>query len=191
VTRGVVAAVAVALGASGAAACSAGGAHGPTEFSSEEYGYTVELPAGWTALAAGDELGAGQPPLVEPAITDVLSARPDRRPGRMQLPALVIGGQRVQRGTSLPAWERIVTGIVRYEKGCDPPAASRPVFVGEEEGALLAYPDCPEGSGLVHTWIAAVHRDRGYHLVWVSRRGQEAADRRLLDRLLRSWQFDV
>jgi hypothetical protein len=185
------AAIALAAITAASAGCGSGSAHGPTRFSSHVYPYTIELPAGWSALAATDELGAGQPPLTGPPITDVFGVRPDRRVSRMPLPALVIGAQPVQRGTSLDAWEEIVTGIVRFQKGCEPPPGGQRVAVGEEEGVLLRYPDCPTGSGLDHLWIAAVHRDRGYHIVWFNRPGHEVEDRKALDHILRRWQFDV
>jgi hypothetical protein len=184
-------AAALALAGSSLAGCSTSSAAGAESFSSEEYDYTIELPPGWSALPAEDELGAGQPPLTGPPITDVMSPGPSRRVSEMELPALVIGAQPLPRGTAVPAWERVVTSIVRYQKGCAAPASTEPVHVGEEEGVLLAYPGCPEGSGLDHTWIAAVHRNRGYHIVWFNRPGHEAADRKVLDQILASWQFDV
>lgn len=55
---------------------------------------------------------------------------------------------------------------------------------------LLSYPDCPSGSGLYHLWIAVVHRNRGFHIVWFNREDHRAKDRARIDQMLASISFE-
>jgi hypothetical protein len=183
---------AAALSFAFACACGSSSARGgkaALTFRSRTYGYSIEHPADWSTIQATSELGAGQPPLTGPPITDVLANRADRAVSRMDLPALVVGAQRVAEGTSIEDWTTTVIDIASGQKDCGAPERTESVDVGGEEAALLSYPDCPKGSGLNHLWIAVVHRDRGFHIVYFDTAGHEAADRALLDNMLSSVSF--
>jgi hypothetical protein len=80
-----------------------------TTFRSRMNGYTMTIPAGWSAIAATGALAPAEPPLTGPPITDVISAHPDRRVSRMKLPALVVGA----RVPHLPCGPRPVTLVGR------------------------------------------------------------------------------
>jgi hypothetical protein len=178
-------AIAVVLAAAPAVA-----AVGGSVFESSVYGYSIELPAGWAAIAATEGLDPGTPPLTGPPVTDVIAPRPDRMVSRMRLPALVVGAQPVAEGTTADEWSRTVRRIVREQKGCRAPSGTRRFEVDGEDAVLLRYPDCPRGSGLDHWWIALVHRGRGYHLVVWDDRDHAARGRARFRELVDSVEFD-
>jgi hypothetical protein len=137
------------------------------------------------------QLGTGQPPLTGPPITDVIARRPDRRVSKMDLPALVVGAQKVDGSTTLDEWARTVEGVVDRQKHCGVPTRREHTIVGTRDAVLLSYPDCPAGAHLDHYWVAVVERGRGFHMVLFDDAGNEAADRRLLRGLLSSVNFKV
>ena len=175
------------------AACACGSGTGRdssvTTFRSRTYGYSIDHPAGWSAIPATDQLEPGQPPLTGPPITDVIAPRPDRAVSRMDLPALVVGAQAVAGGTSIDDWTATVIDIASNQKQCGAPASSEKLEIGGDHAVLLDYPDCPKGTRLNHLWAAVVHGSRGYHIVFFNALGHETDDRVLLDRMLASVSF--
>jgi len=191
-TTGVVrAAVVLCLAAAGFGCSSAAsGTRAPNTFRSPTYGYSIGLPADWSALSATEVLEPGQPPLTGPPITDVMAKRPDRTVHRMDLPAVVVGAQAVADGTSIDEWTATVIDIVAGQKHCDVPTTTERLTIGGDAAVLLAYPDCPTGAHLNHLWAAVVHGNRGYHFVFFDAAGHEAADRAVLGRMLATVVFD-
>ncbi len=175
-----------------ASACGSGDSGDDTlsTFRSRTYGYSIDHPAGWTVVAAERELDNGQPPLTGPPVTDVIAQHANRKVRDMELPALVVGAQAVPAGTSIDDWTARVIETVALQKHCVRPDTTERLRLGSESAVLLSYPDCPSGSGLYHLWIAVLHGDRGFHIVWFNHEGHLAQDRALLDRMLSSISFD-
>jgi hypothetical protein len=188
--RGVVAGTLLAVCDAGAA-CSRGGDSTPaaTTFQSDTYGYSIELPADWSGIAASETLGEGEPPATGRPATDIFARAPARKVSDMQLPALVVGAQSVPAGTVIADWEATVIGVVGEMKGCPAPESAQPAAIGGYEALVLRYPDCPEGGGLYHLWAIVVQGGRGYHFVWFDESAREMADRPTFDALLASVRF--
>jgi hypothetical protein len=175
-----------------ASACGSDGAVGSTDatFRSRVYDYSIELPDDWSAIPASTQLANGQAPLTGPPVTDVIARRPDRRVSRMQLPALVIGAQPLDERVNLDDWVTTVIAVADEQKQCGAPKRRSRIEVGTLDAVLLTYPDCPNGSGLDHFWVALVTHGRGFHMVFFDSVGNERADRELLERIVSSVSFD-
>jgi hypothetical protein len=160
-------------------------------FRSSVYGFSIELPDGWSAIPAGRRLDDGEQPRTGGGGTDILGEGASPRVSEMDLPAVVIGAQRAPAGLTLEDWSDRVTEIVDAQKGCPAPATIERVHVGSETAVLLSYPDCPAGSGLYHWWTAVLHDDLAFQIVWFDETGNGAADREGLDRLFTGFEFDA
>lgn len=158
-------------------------------FTSPTYGYSIDTPAAWTAIEAHRELADEEPPATARTGVDILGVHANRRVSKMELPAVVVGAQKVAPGTTIDDWETAVIGTVSFMKGCPAPEARERLVVGGDQAALLTYPNCPEGSGLLRLWLAVIHDGRGFQIVFFDRAGHEARDRALLDRMLASVSF--
>ena len=158
-------------------------------FRSPVYGYEMAVPIGWSTLPANHELEPGEAPLLGPLGTDVVAARAARTVQEMTLPAIVVGAQPVDAGTDLEEWADEVADIVAGFKGCADPASTDDITVGDEPAILLTYPDCPEGLGLDHRWVALVEGDRGFQFVWFDESGGGAADRSQFEQILSTVSF--
>jgi hypothetical protein len=160
-------------------------------FASPVYGYTLELPTGWSALAAGRVLDDGEPPATagDPPATDVLSSHPDRRVHDMALPGLVIGAQEVAAGTTPDAWADAVIVTARFMKGCDAPASRKHRRVGGVDAVVLDYPTCPRSGDFEHWWVTAVSGGRGFHIVVFDHQCEAVRAERALDAVLDGLDF--
>jgi hypothetical protein len=166
-----------------------GGERAAGTFTSPMYDYTVAYPEGWSVIPAEHQLEANEPPITGGGATDILGRNADRKVSKMDLPAVVIGAQEVESGTTLAEWKTVVVGIVRRQKGCARPSSSERLLIGGERAVLLTYPNCPVSSGLYHRWTVVVHQGRGYQIVWFDHSGQEAEDRPALADMLASLSF--
>jgi hypothetical protein len=153
------------------------------------YDYTVAYPDGWSVIPAEHQLEPNEPPLTGGGATDILGSNADRKVSKMDLPAVVIGAQVVESGTTLDEWKNAVVGIAQRQKGCARPSASERLLVGGERAVMLSYPNCPTSSGLYHLWTVVVHEGRGYQIVWFDHSGRQAEDRPAVDDLLASLSF--
>ena len=174
-----------------AAGCGDDGSDEASEsFASPEYGYSLELPTGWSALAAEHDLEPGEPPTLSSKGTDVLAAQPSRMITDLTKPAIVVGAQPVEPGTTLDDWTAEVTEIVGGFKGCAQPAAVEEIDVASEPATLLEYPDCPDGLGLDHLWVAFVRDDRGIQFVWFDESSSGPVERDQFEQILSTVAFD-
>jgi hypothetical protein len=181
---------ALTLGLAGlSCACSNdGGVRGST-FTSPEYGYTLRLPQGWSGLKADRALTPGEPPLTCCGAVDIIGARPSVKVSAMRLPALVIGAQPVPGDMTLTDWTTRATEAIASQKGCPRPSARERITIGDVDGALLLYPDCPKGTGYFHLWAVALSDGRGFHIVWFTDKWNEERDRPQFDRVVESMSF--
>lgn len=186
---GCMVALLVVFGACGGGG-SGGGSTATKRFHSPVYGYTLSHPTTWSAVPAAHRLDDGQPPATGGGGTDILGVNASTKVSQITLPALVIGGQKISPQVTADAWTSTVAGTVSFMKACPQPDAREPVTVGDTQGTLLRYDDCPKGSGLFHYWVAVVHRGVGYHIVWFDQQKQEATDRPAFDKVLKSFTFN-
>jgi hypothetical protein len=158
-------------------------------FHSDEYGYALQLPDGWTAITATRYLDDGEPPGTGNAAVDIFAARPNTRVSVMSSPALVIGAQRVPLSTTLASWEQRVVKIVDFMKGCPAPDHRESIRVDGVAASLLVYDDCPKELDYFHLWVAVEKNGIGYHVVLFDHQGHQASDRATLFHALRSLRF--
>lgn len=171
--------------------CSGSGADDdlPETFESPVYDYSLRHPAGWSTLPALQPLEPGAAPLLGPAGTDVIAGQAARTVRDMRLPAIVVGAQPVEPGTTLEDWTAEVEQIVNGFKGCAEPAAAERTEVGGEPAMLLSYPDCPEELNLDHLWAVLIHRGRGYQFVWFDESSDGAVEREQFEQILSTVSF--
>jgi hypothetical protein len=170
-------------------ACSSAGDATRSTFTSPEYGYTVRLPKGWSGLGADHALAPGEAPRTCCGGVDIIGARPAGEVSTMPLPALVIGAQTVPDDMTLTDWTTRAIDTVADQKGCPRPSARERIKIGDVDGALLLYPDCPKGTGLFHLWAVALRHGRAFHIVWFKKDWNAARDRPQFDRVIESMSF--
>jgi hypothetical protein len=156
-------------------------------YRSAAYGYTIELPADWSVVAAVRQLADGEPPLTGGGGTDILARHASTKVREMDLPVLVIGAQPVAAATRVGDWGKEVSEIVEHQKGCGPAAAINARTVAGVNAVELSYPDCPHGAGLDHRWIALVRGGLAFQIVWFDASG--TASRSQLDAMLASMDY--
>jgi hypothetical protein len=162
----------------------------PSEtFESSVYGYSMRYPAGWSSIPAEHALEIGEPPTLSSRGTDVLAARAAPMVCEMQLPAIVVGAQPVEPGTTLDDWTAEVEQIVNGFKGCADPTEVDHLDVGGALAAMLAYPDCPARLALDHLWVAFVHDDLGFQIVWFDESSDGAVERGQREQILSTVSF--
>jgi hypothetical protein len=167
--------------ATAAAAPTASSAAATTAFSSDAYGYTVAVPAGWQATAATAAWDGSAPaPTHEDAQADVLS-RPDGATTAAISAATTMG---------LPAYAAAWIARTAAEHGdtCPGrPVAREQVSIGGEPGVLLAW-NC----GILINIAVAVHGGAGYAFVFRDpgvHAATDPADHDDFVRVLRSVRF--
>jgi hypothetical protein len=158
-------------------------------FDSPVYGYTLEHPAGWTTIPAEGELEPGEPPTTSSGRTDVIAAHASLMVSDMTLPAIVVGAQPVEPGTTLDDWTAEVQAIVAGFKGCAEPSEIDAIDVAGEPAALLVYPDCPAGLGLDHLWVVFVHDELGFQMVWFDESSDGPVEREEFEQILSTVSF--
>lgn len=159
------------------------------QFHSTAYGYSIELPSGWSAVRANRGLTDGEAPVTGLPVTDIMAEHASRVFRQLSLPALVVGAQTVPSDENLQAWSGTVTGLVQRFKGCPAPAVTESITLGGRAALRLDYPNCPPSQHLYHLWTVAVIGGKGYQFVWFNTPGNEPKDRVLLDRMLSSVAF--
>jgi hypothetical protein len=177
-----------------ATACACGsvetsGAGNLRTFRSRTYGFAMDHPADWTIIEATRVLEDAEPPATAGGGTDILARHAATKVRDMTLPAMVVGAQGVSSTTDIDGWTSMVISTVSFMKQCPQPDARERIGVGDEQGVLLTYNDCPKESGFFHLWTAVVHGGLGFHIVWFDRHGREAADRKAFDKVLSSVSF--
>jgi hypothetical protein len=158
-------------------------------FRSRAYGYTLQLPKGWSAISATRRLDDGEPPATAGGGVDIFAVHPNQRVSVMSSPALVIGAQAVPASVTQASWEKQVTKTVDFMKGCPKPDRRERMTVDGVVAAVLVYDDCPKPLDYFHLWVAIERHGVGYHIVLFDHQGHEQADRATLSRALRSMRF--
>lgn len=160
------------------AACS-GGSNTAT-FTSKTYGYSLTVPAGWTATEASSKWdGNGMPGHLEPE--DDLFNSPTGQ---------IAWGIAAPTTKDLPGYvaDRIAANYADHGDTCPAaPAVQEPIEVGGQAGSFVAW-DC----GLLINLAVTAHKGTGYQFVLRDQNvhaATDAADRAVFAALLRSVRF--
>ena len=171
-----------------AGACDAGNGSA-RKFQSSEYGYSVDLPSGWTSVPASARLEDGEPPTTASGRTDILGGNANTRVSQMRKPGVIVGAQTVAADTTADAWATAATKTIAFMKGCPEPDERFPHTIDHNDAVVLVYEDCPSGSGITHLWATVVHDDLGFHIVWFDDAGDLDEQRTELRAFLASFSF--
>jgi hypothetical protein len=156
-----------AAGPSGTAAATQAGSGQPQTFTSAVYGYSVTYPTGWRAVAAERQLNTAEFPDSGTA-SDRLTRHPDTDP----VPLIEVAAQPVAAGTTLKDWTASVVAITYPHLVCHPDGQET-ITVGGEPATLLRYANC---AGSYVAWTAVVHRNLGFHVTLITDPGLGTAD---------------
>jgi hypothetical protein len=152
-------------------------------FESARYPYSIGYPDNWVVRPATRSLTyLGVVEEIAPQI-DLFSATPKDFPG--SYPNLMVGAQPLDTGTSTREW---VSKVEEFVDRCGPPATTEHVTVDGEKAILTFFPGC-YFQGRFQYWTTFVHEGMGYHVIWTGNTGDEARDRTVLDRILRSFRL--
>lgn len=145
-------------------------------FTSALYAYSVAYPSSFSSRSATENLEGTAPPFLGSDAIDQLSS-----PGAGPAVEIALASAAVSADMKLDAWTAATARAF-----CGTPTASEKVTLDAEPANLDTFESC---EGLFHQWVTAVHDGRGYHVVWVNRRGTEAADRAQFLEMLETFEF--
>jgi hypothetical protein len=153
-----------------------------TTYTSPQYGYSIAYPRVWSVAPATQPLTELGLPIG--SATDDFSASPEEE----SYPELIVAAQPVEPGTTLHAWTSDVETFVNQ---CGPPASRETMRVSGRKATLAEFPRCyyPGSKDTVTYWTTFVHAGMGYHVLWIGHLGDEARDRAVLDRILKTFRF--
>jgi hypothetical protein len=143
-------------------------------FVSQLYGYSVDHPQSFDERPATVPLQGTAPPLFGEPIVDRLESA--------SMDAIVLASAELPAGVKdLDAWTAATARAF-----CGTPTSSESMTVGGANGTLDTFGSC---QGYFHQWLTMVRDGRGYHVVWLSETGSEAADRSLFLGILETFEF--
>jgi hypothetical protein len=143
-------------------------------FVSPLYGYAVDHPRSFDERPATVPLQGTAPPLFGEPIVDRLESS--------DTAAMVLASAELPAGVeNLDAWTAATARAF-----CGTPTSSESMTVGGANGTLDTFGSC---QGYFHQWLTMVRDGRGYHVVWLSEPGSEAADRSLFLGILETFEF--
>lgn len=147
----------------------------PGVFTSPEYGYSLRLPEGWSGYPAKESLYRGQFPHPGSPEVDTFNG-PDGE-------NLTVAAQ---PGSGLTQREWTDETIVYARDELCEPASTENTQLDGESASLVVYETC---TGHFVLWLAVLHEDSAYHLIWSNAPGTEVADRKELEKILSSFAF--
>lgn len=145
-------------------------------FASAIYGYSIQLPQGYSARAATEQLGTGFDPIPDSPGVDQIS-QAELGAGAQ---TLVSAGQ-LRVGETLDEW--IAASAISV---CRTPYNIEDLVVDGEAAKLLTFNIC--GGELTH-WVSFVHGTRAYAIVNYSAPGQESTSKERFLSMLASFRF--
>ena len=161
-------------------------------FTSEQFGYSFEYPAGWLLRDKPGEWAEFDP--VDPNRTNGIDAFAGYVNSRNL--AIGIGARELPATETLESWvdtaqSLIKSGVSRgvcYEGVEDDPVSREEIILGGEPAVLLQYecPDAHDSFGLV---ALSVHNQKGYWITWIAPQGHAEWDREEFNRLLSTFSF--
>ena len=162
-------------------------------FTSDRYGYTVQLPAGWYVRQEGagswtlrylPYLGAGTDSFEEDY--------PGRGGTTADFPGVTFGlyvSSANAEGRSLDEWTDALALTVKKYSSCKEEPARERTEVADVPATLLVY-DRTECSHDHHALLlGVVNGDSGYAILWLARRGEQDARRSDFETILRTFAF--
>jgi hypothetical protein len=149
-------------------------------FTSGHYRYSIRYPEAGPPTEATRSLGGSEPTLPGEPSVDTL-----RTPEGI----ILVGAQRVKRGTTVRDWAADTEHLIRGTgvPTCAEPAGRERTRVGGESARLLLYPSC---DGKYILWVTLIHNREAFVISWQSELGAEDADRALFETALASFKFE-
>lgn len=153
---------------------------GPTSFTSNTYGYSLMLPAGWTALQASQPWDG----------TSAISSDSPQVDRFQSLASASSTGVAAPFAQALPALTTALIAATAREHGdtCpSPPESQDPITIGGDPGMLVAW-DC----GILINIAVTIHNGVGYQFLLrdpAVQASTDAADRAVFLAMLASVQF--
>ncbi len=161
-------------------------------FSSDRYGYAVELPQGW--YVRGEGAGPWRPIYLSYVGAGTDSFEEDY-PGRgtaADFPGVTFGlyvSSAAADGASLGAWTDRLALTVRRSSSCKEEPGREQLTIDDEPAEILVYDrtDCTHDHHVL--LVGVLHGDAGYAITWLARRGEADARRAEFERILETFRF--
>jgi hypothetical protein len=150
----------------------------PVDFRSERYGYAVTLPAGWYLRGEGPgEWSPNDLGYVGPG-SDAFEEDYERRGHASDFPGITYGlyvsAATLDEPMVVEAWADKLAATTDALSSCHGEPDREPMTLAGEPGIALVYDraDCLHDHHVVI--LGAVHGSKGYYVMWLAKRGEDA-----------------
>lgn len=166
----------------------------PIAFSSERYGYSLELPAGWYVRGEGPGFWSVRELSYVGQGTDSFEEDyPGRGGSTEDFPGVTFGlyvSSDDARGAMLDEWMDALAVTIHGQSSCQGDPIQEEATVAGEPAGLLIYDrsDCTHDHHVIV--VGLLHGDAGFALTWLARQGEPDLRRDDFEAILRTFRFD-
>ena len=165
----------------------------PITFSSDRYGYSVQLPPGWYVREEGPGSWSHRDLSYVGLGTDSFEEDyPGRGGSTDDFPGVTFGtyvSSSDAEGATLDEWTDMLALTVSQDSSYQGEPVREEATVANEPASLLIYDrsDCTHDHHVIV--VGLLHGDAGYALLWLARRGEEDSRRGDFEAILRTFRF--